>query len=96
MNTAEEWIKKLENHDEEIFWKEAERQKFFVEVQLICNVVLISDVQQNESDVCVCVCVCVSFQVLSITECYKTVNTVPSAILGPWHSFIFYTVVYIH
>ena len=59
MNTAEEWIKKLENNVEEIFWKEAERQKFFVEVQLICNVVLIADVQQNESDMCVCVCVCV-------------------------------------
>lgn len=37
MNTAEEWITQLENNVEEIFQKKAERQKFFVEVQLIYN-----------------------------------------------------------
>ena len=58
---------------------------FFVEIQLICNAVFISDAQQTDSVIYVCVCVCVCaylffFQFLSIMGYCRTLSVVPSVI----------------
>ena len=50
---------------------------FFIEVYLINNIVLLSGIQQNDSDVYVCVCV-YSF-LDSIIGHYKTLSQVPCA-----------------
>ena len=54
---------------------------FFIEVYLINNIVLLSGIQQNDSDVyvCVCVCVCVYSFLDSIIGHYKTLSQVPCA-----------------
>ena len=49
---------------------------FLIEAQLIYNVVLVSRVQQNDSDIHIYIL----FQILSIIDYYKVVSTVPCVI----------------
>ena len=62
-------------------------------VEVIYNVVLVSDVQHSDSVihiyVCVCVCVCVYiyiciyfFRFFSFVDYYKILNIVPSALIS--------------
>ena len=50
---------------------------FFIDLQLICNIVLVSDVQQSDSDICLYI---IFFRFFSIIGYYKILNIVPCAI----------------